>query len=531
MGTIANPLAGLIDGLLKGHELATQLHRQQQEDIAFKTNQALHNQQMSIQDIMNRQMLEQSARPVSPMGTVENPAVEGGASPLSGMIPGLPNDPGLPAYHRKADKSRTVKYGDQQYELKTPEEQQKEHLDLQVSGNNRLEEAKTQAENQRSAAIRANTLKLEGGGTPAVGLASVGVADGTPLTRQETIALTEAAQKIRAGNQVKLAPGETVQELPAPGAASGEPGTPKVIATGGAPLPTGDMERVWLPAFALNHGLTADALKKPENAALMMQGVQEYAQRTKDPAAQDMLRQMHAATLALTQERLAQLQGQRSSEPKPIETGTREFKIAQDLAYGKLTMQQFRSLYAFSRDTNKKLDIYDKAAELNPNFNPAQFEMGFNFAKNPKIQQQLASMDNVEKGVNDLLKFSDAAGRSGITTLNKIVIPGGIALGGKKYSNFHAAQIGFADELSGALGFGGATDMSRQMGLDLTNPNLSPEAFRSSVQDVVVPFIQRKRKAFLDQMGVYGQPGMNPAAPAAAPAESSKPPLSSFEKK
>lgn len=522
MGTIANPLQGLIDGLLQGHALATQLHRQIQDDQAFKTNQALHNQQLSIQDIMNHQMLQEHARPVSAMGTVENPAVEGGANPLSGMIPGLPNDSGMPAYHRKADKSRTVKYGDQQYELKTPEEQQQAALDRQISGNQKLEEAKTNADNQRSQAIRANTLKLEGGGTPAAGLQSVGVKDGTPLTRQEFIHLTEEAQKINAGDDVKVSPGDSIVNRR----------TGKVVTTGGAPVPTGDLERVWLPAFALKHGLTSDALKKPENAGLMMQGVQEYAQRTKDPAAQDMLKQMHQATLALTQERLSQLQAQRNREPVPIESGTREFKVAQDLAYGKLTMAQFRSLYAFSRDTNKKLDIYDKAAELNPNFNPAQFEMGFNFAKNPKIQQQMASMDNVQKGVADLLKFSDQASRTGVTSLNKLVIPGGIALGGKKYSNFHAAQIGFADELSGALGFGGATDMSRQMGLDLTNSNLSPEAFRSSVQDVVVPFIERKRKAYLDQMGIYGQPGMNPAAPAPAAATGgAKPPLSSFEKK
>ncbi len=211
------------------------------------------------------------------------------------------------------------------------------------------------------------------------------------------------------------------------------------------------------------------------------------------------------------------LQMQGASEP--IKDNSPEFKVAQDLAYGKLTMPQFRGLYSYSRDVNKKLAIYEKATELNPNFNPAQFEMGFTLAKNPKVQQQLASLDNVTKGVPDLLKFSDAATRSGVTILNKLIVPGGVALGGKKYSNLQTARTAFADELSGALGYGSATDMSREMGFNMTDPNLSAENFRSAIQDVVIPFVDRKRGTLLNQMGVYGQPGMNPAANGTAPTQ------------
>jgi hypothetical protein len=200
------------------------------------------------------------------------------------------------------------------------------------------------------------------------------------------------------------------------------------------------------------------------------------------------------------------------ANPKPITQGSREFRVAQDLAYGRLTMNEFRSLTAYSRDVAKKMDIYDKARELNPNFNPAAFEMGYSLAKNPRVQQQLASLDNVKMGVDSLLEASDAATRTGATILNKAVIPAGIAFGGQKYSNFATARTAFADELSGALGYGSATDMSREMGFDMTNPNLSPDNFRSAIQDIVVPFVDRKRQSFLKQMGVYGLPGMNPSA-------------------
>ena len=193
------------------------------------------------------------------------------------------------------------------------------------------------------------------------------------------------------------------------------------------------------------------------------------------------------------------------------------FKIAQDLAYGKLTMQGFRSLYAYSRDTNAKQALYATAQSLNPNFNPAAFEMGFTFAKNPKVQQQLSSLDNVIQAAPDLVKISDDASRTGVKALNSIVQKGGIQLGDKRYSNFHTAQIAFADELSGALGYGSATDMSREMGFNMTDEHLSPDAFSSAVRDVVLPFINRKRATMLNQMGVYGQEGMNPAASAPVP--------------
>jgi hypothetical protein len=216
------------------------------------------------------------------------------------------------------------------------------------------------------------------------------------------------------------------------------------------------------------------------------------------------------------------LLGQYAPDYKPgqapvIKDGTPEYKVAQDLAYGKLTMGQFRSIYSYSRDIAKKQAIYEKASELNPNFSPAAFEMGFTLAKNPKVQQQLASLDNVVRGVPDLLRVSDAASRSGVPILNKFILPGGVALGSKNYSNLETARTAFADELSGALGYGSATDMSREMGFNMTDPKLSADTFKSNVNDILIPFVERKRATLLNQMGVYGQPGMNPAASAPNP--------------
>jgi hypothetical protein len=204
-----------------------------------------------------------------------------------------------------------------------------------------------------------------------------------------------------------------------------------------------------------------------------------------------------------------------------IANGSKEFHAAQDLAYGKLTYSDLTKMYPRSdANTATKLAIYDKARELNPNFNVAQFEMGFKLASSTKVQQQLASMDNVKAAVPDLLKLSEEASRTGVTILNNLISKGGVAVSDKHYSNLATARSAFADELSGALGFGSATDMSRSMGFDMTRPDLSPDAFRSQIQDVVIPFIDRKKQTLLNQMGVYGQPGMQPGG-GAAPASGS----------
>jgi hypothetical protein len=205
-------------------------------------------------------------------------------------------------------------------------------------------------------------------------------------------------------------------------------------------------------------------------------------------------------------ERLPQRPSLQSGATGPaaeIKEGTPEYEIAKDLASGKLTFAEFRGLYSYSRDATKRAAIYNKATEINPAFNAAAFDRGFKFSSNVSVQKQIASIENVKSGVKDLLKMSDEAERMGVTLLNNAIVKGGITIGNRKYSDFKTARIAFADELSGALGYGSATDMSREMGFNMTDPALGPKAFKSAIENVIVPFIERKKKSLTDQMGPY----------------------------
>ena len=219
------------------------------------------------------------------------------------------------------------------------------------------------------------------------------------------------------------------------------------------------------------------------------------------------------AHLGIAQDELKlKQQAATGADAQVLKPGTPNYRQAQDLADGTLTFQDFQRLHSRAQaDAPLRAAIYDTARQLNPNFNPSAFEIGYKFASNPKVRQQISSLKNVEMGVDDLLKFSDKASRSGIPVLNKALQLGGVNLGGKSYSNFQTAVTAFADELSGALGYGSATDMSREMGFKMTDLSQSPETFRSNIETVVLPFVARKKASIVGEMGPYAG-GANPTS-------------------
>lgn len=187
-----------------------------------------------------------------------------------------------------------------------------------------------------------------------------------------------------------------------------------------------------------------------------------------------------------------------------LKPSDKDFKIAQDLAYGSLTMPQFKQLYANTKNTVQKQNMYVTAKELNPNFDPAAFELGYTFAANPKIREQVSSLDSIGDATQKVIDASDNAVRTG-TGLNDLVVKGGIALGNKQYSTMRLARAAYANELADALGYRSADDLSRDIGFDITDQNLSAAQFKDGIEQVVAPFLASKRSSLVNAMGIYGK--------------------------
>jgi hypothetical protein len=213
--------------------------------------------------------------------------------------------------------------------------------------------------------------------------------------------------------------------------------------------------------------------------------------------------------------------GGTSTQSTPtITPGSPEYKTAQDLASGKLTFPQFRTLVAYGRDTGKKMAIYQMAAELNPEFNPAQFELGYKMASNPGFRNRLVAINALGPVIDQIDELSQKVGNGDSPAFNKILQGAKFQMGSRPVTSFRQLQTLLGDEVGNALGVGTGSDLKTKLGLDLVNPNLGPKQFADTMLQLRSVLDARKAE-ILKQMGMYA-PDQTPAAATPAPAASSR---------
>lgn len=250
-------------------------------------------------------------------------------------------------------------------------------------------------------------------------------------------------------------------------------------------------------------------LTDEESQAVDAAAIKQYKELSKDPESAELNKSLTRLEINIDNLRATQLKNtidEQNASKTPIQPGTKEYGIARDLAYGVLSYPDFARMYAFQRAGREQMrQIYDLARTINPDFSPSLFEQGAKFAASPQTRRSLAAVANVESGVPSMIDASDAATRSGVKAFNQyFVVPGGVQMGDHVYSDLQAAHKAFADELSLALGVGTASDLKTKLGLDIADPNLSPSAFRSVLQNQVIPFLERRKMSLKGQMGPYG---------------------------
>lgn len=198
---------------------------------------------------------------------------------------------------------------------------------------------------------------------------------------------------------------------------------------------------------------------------------------------------------------------------KTLAPGSQGYKVAEMLAYGKLSLQDFRSLAAYSRDMGAKLAIFNTASALNPAFDPVAFERGQKFAANPKTMTSLSAINAVEPNLQRLVDLSQQWDRTKYPDVNAFLRGVGFRWGNRKVTDFGILQKIVGDELGVALGAGTMSDMKLKLGLDLAGGNLSPENFFSAMQEVLSALENRKR-SLVEPMGIYGEGNVQAKPPA-----------------
>ena len=185
--------------------------------------------------------------------------------------------------------------------------------------------------------------------------------------------------------------------------------------------------------------------------------------------------------------------------------------MARALASGALTIQDLP--YATGRGaigsalTSKIMMAAQSMVDASGNPNGVNFSAiqgQYSYATNPAVQTRAGALKTVQNMSANLQSLSDEATRSNYPTINSAISSLGIEFGGTTYNNFKQFAQVAQNELSGVIGYGSATDQSRQISQLFADPNQSPQQFISSWNSVVVPALNATGQAISALAGSYG---------------------------
>jgi len=573
MSTVTNPLGSVVDGMLQAYSLHHAMQRQADEHQAFLTNQALHNQQMSVQDIMNEEALVgRGARPVQ-NGMVEEPGstVPAMQSPEPGVM--TPGSQPVGGILRKAGGNgrfvATLKNSQgqsKQYEMPTPEEQQQLATSRELQSKTQLMRGEATAQQDITMELRRRVLSTPGLTVAApAGLEVLGYPQGSPIPKGELPGLIEAYQKIRNGDQFTLKPGESrlsqgsilpgaaqpqapqyapneFQDLqqagggapaaaPAPAAPGSSAGSsaPRVIASGGPPVPTGEFGTVYLPKFAASLG------KKPADLDIseVEKALSQFKQANADP-------EIREATLA--SKASANATRDLANTMKQIQLGqmpTQEdaARMAEQIRNHELAPSQLSEIRGRGNGSLGTM-IEREIHKTDPHFNWAQADADYNYSKSPGLQNTVRLMDSA---LNSIPRMQDAANKlaqGNVRSINSLVKLGKNQFNSVDLKRFQTDATLVGDEIGKIIQGGGTgsgvSDAKLTQAQNLLKDTDSPKAIATALEEVQA-IIGYRRQAVT--RGTYLENRTAPAegaatAPAAAGAGTgTRPPLSSFEAK
>lgn len=199
--------------------------------------------------------------------------------------------------------------------------------------------------------------------------------------------------------------------------------------------------------------------------------------------------------------------------------GDPNYKIAESLANGTMTPQFFRTLGGYgSKGSATRRALYDKATQINPNFNEAQFELGLSTAKTSmgafERQANLAEgfSKTAKKNLDLALQYSKKVDRTGAPALNQVwqAFQQGAFQDPtlKAFKNIVlTATNEYAKVMTGSTGGSAVTDAASKKADELLAATDSQESFEAAYNvmlqemDNRISGIKEQRKSMADEYG------------------------------
>jgi len=209
-------------------------------------------------------------------------------------------------------------------------------------------------------------------------------------------------------------------------------------------------------------------------------------------------------------------------QEQDIKPGSLEDIIAQKLATGNLPFSEFVKTYpGFSKNAIKRAAILGRAYEINPDLNIAEQQLSYKWGGNPAATKTIAAANNALANIDKMVDLSDQWKRTGSPLFNKLLKEGQFQIGNQTVSNIKEMQIAVGDEVAGVLGYGTSSDLKTKLGLDLMDPNISPENFQSNMK-ILKHLLDTRRQTMAEPMGSYAErPGIRSVNKEEAPSSDS----------
>jgi len=179
--------------------------------------------------------------------------------------------------------------------------------------------------------------------------------------------------------------------------------------------------------------------------------------------------------------------------------------VAQALADGTIAPSQVSMSRGGAGEINQ---VEMRASQINPNFNAAEAQKQYGYATTPATITQAQAIVSAYPNFDTLINLAKNANYKGPKTLNNIQLESGVEFGNTNAANFAQAQKLLGDDIAGILGYGSASDLKTQLGLDVVDPTLTVDQFTSNMNQLK-GFVDNKINAINSQAGMYAQGLLN----------------------
>lgn len=213
---------------------------------------------------------------------------------------------------------------------------------------------------------------------------------------------------------------------------------------GGPPTvkPTGDFEKVFLPAYAAKLGKTVTTLSPDET----MKAFGVFKETNADP-------EMRASMLASR----ALADSVRALALKDEPTTEQAAMVAQDLMNHRMAPEQLSSIFGGFGKAGQifKRMVYAEGKKIDPNFNYEEASAEYGLVKSPSFQTNIRFMDSVRQSIPQVIQAAQVLANGKLKVANTIRNIGKSQFNNVDLGKFNTDRLLVADEIGKLLAGGG----------------------------------------------------------------------------